>query len=301
MHAPGRRGAAAPPDDRRGRVQRGLLHRRAHPRRRAARRRRRGLARLAHDADERAGVDRRRRPAARAAGSIATALKLVAASGRHQDAGRARPADASSGSRPRCCGSPTSGPRRLREGHARARRARSASSLSAELNKHDLRRSCVDLMGAGGMLYPSYEMRRPDTAGQDADDCPQKAFLRIAGQLDRGRHVRDHAQHPRRAGPRPARRRPGRQGAPLVGAAAKLSGFALAGRPTARVVRWTGSAEQYRLEGPLGRLGGARLLATLVISIDNQSGNAGSSERSVMPRTAWLTRQRMAFLSRLAS
>ena len=41
MHGPGRRGAAAAPDDRRGRVQRGVLHRRAHPRRRAARRRRR--------------------------------------------------------------------------------------------------------------------------------------------------------------------------------------------------------------------------------------------------------------------
>ena len=56
-----RRGAPAAPDDRRGRVQRGVLHRRPHPRRRAARRRRRRLARLADHAHERAGVDRRRR------------------------------------------------------------------------------------------------------------------------------------------------------------------------------------------------------------------------------------------------
>ncbi len=55
-----RRGAAAAPDDRRGRVQRGVLHRRAHPRLRAPRRSGRGVACVAHDADERASVDRRR-------------------------------------------------------------------------------------------------------------------------------------------------------------------------------------------------------------------------------------------------
>ena len=59
MHAPWRRGAPVAPDHRRGRVQRGVLHRRAHPRRRTARRRRRRLAGFAHDAHERAGVDRR--------------------------------------------------------------------------------------------------------------------------------------------------------------------------------------------------------------------------------------------------
>ena len=53
------RGAAAAPDDRRGRVQRGVLHRRPHPRLRDARRAGRRLARVADDADERAGVDRR--------------------------------------------------------------------------------------------------------------------------------------------------------------------------------------------------------------------------------------------------
>ena len=42
-----RRGPAAAPDHRRGRVQRGVLHRRPHPRRRAPRRRGRGLAGVA--------------------------------------------------------------------------------------------------------------------------------------------------------------------------------------------------------------------------------------------------------------
>ena len=54
-HAPARRrGAATAPDDRRGRVQRDLLHRRAHPRLPAHRRGRRRLERRDRDADERA-------------------------------------------------------------------------------------------------------------------------------------------------------------------------------------------------------------------------------------------------------
>ena len=63
----GRGSAAAAPDHRRGRVQRGVPHRRAHPRRRPHRRRRRRLARLDDHADERAHHDRRRAPAARSA------------------------------------------------------------------------------------------------------------------------------------------------------------------------------------------------------------------------------------------
>ncbi len=58
MHAAGRRGAAAAPDHRRGRVQRGLPDRRAGARRRPHRRRRRGLAGRADHADERAHRDR---------------------------------------------------------------------------------------------------------------------------------------------------------------------------------------------------------------------------------------------------
>ena len=57
-----RRGAAAAPDDRRGRVQRGLLHRHPDPGRRDARQAGRRMARLAHHADERAHIDRRQHP-----------------------------------------------------------------------------------------------------------------------------------------------------------------------------------------------------------------------------------------------
>jgi alkylation response protein AidB-like acyl-CoA dehydrogenase len=46
---------------------------------------------------------------------------------------------------------------------------------SAELNKR-IYNLCVDLLGAGGMLYGSYEMVRPETAGQ-ATSIPH-AFLR---------------------------------------------------------------------------------------------------------------------------
>ncbi len=48
--------------------------------------------------------------------------------------------------------------------------------LSAEHNKRVMN-FAVDLMGAEGMLYTSYEMHRPD--GALLWDCPQKAFLRM--------------------------------------------------------------------------------------------------------------------------
>ncbi len=50
-----------------------------------------------------------------------------------------------------------------------------AKMASADLNK-DILAKVVDLMGAEGMLYGSYEMVRPETAG--AADTLQKAFLR---------------------------------------------------------------------------------------------------------------------------
>lgn len=48
--------------------------------------------------------------------------------------------------------------------------------LSAELNK-DVTELAVDLLGAEGLLYTSYEMVRPTSAL--GWDCPQKAFLRM--------------------------------------------------------------------------------------------------------------------------
>ena len=61
MKAPGRRDPPAAPDDRRRVLQRGVLHRGARARRPPPRRREPGLDRRAHHADERAGLDRRRR------------------------------------------------------------------------------------------------------------------------------------------------------------------------------------------------------------------------------------------------
>ena len=89
----------------------------------------------------------------------------------------------------------------------------------AELNKR-IYEFCVDLLGPEGMLYDSYEMRRPENAGRrriSAAHVPPGP-----SQLDRGRHLRGHAQHPGRAGARPARRRPCGQGPSLVPGAAQL-------------------------------------------------------------------------------
>ena len=81
----------------------------------------------------------------------------------------------------------------------------------AELNKriYDL---CVDLLGPEGMLYDSYEMSRPETAGAAAGSV-QRMFLRARANSIEGGHLRGHAQHPGRAGARPPRRRADRQGA----------------------------------------------------------------------------------------
>ena len=99
-----RRGPPAAPDDRRGRVQRGVLHRRPHPRHRAARQAGRRLAGVADHADERAGVDRRRHPAARARAD----RRSWSRRGRTCPTDRKDPADARRGDeavdpRPRCC------------------------------------------------------------------------------------------------------------------------------------------------------------------------------------------------------
>ena len=64
MQAADRRDPAAASDDRRGGVQRGVLHRHPHPRRRDAREPGRRLAGVADDVDERARLDRRHDPGA---------------------------------------------------------------------------------------------------------------------------------------------------------------------------------------------------------------------------------------------
>ena len=173
-----RRGAAAAPDDRRGRVQRGLLHRRAHPRRRAARRRRRGLARLAHDADERAGVDRRRR--SRRGARARSPHGRAAVAGRCPTTARTRrrsdelmqlwiEAEVNRLTNIRAVADP-------QDGHAGpgglGRQAR-----DGRLNKR-INEFCDRPDGRRGMLYGALRRWSGPRRAMDAD-TPQKAFLRI--------------------------------------------------------------------------------------------------------------------------
>ena len=106
------------------------------------------------------------------------------------------------------------------EGRTRARRDRSARSSRPSTT----RRSppfVVDLMGAEGMLYTSYEMVRP-TATMHWD-CMQKAFLRMrANSIEGGTtEVMKNILGERVLGS--ARRRAHRQGAPVARGAALLS------------------------------------------------------------------------------
>ena len=124
---PRRRGQAAAPDDRRGRVQRGVLHRRPHPRRRPARRRGRRLARVAHHADERAGGDRRRSCRHGAAARSARRSRLWKAL-RPRRPGPPRRAHAAVDRGRGAPARPTSAPSRPQGRERPAPRARSASS-----------------------------------------------------------------------------------------------------------------------------------------------------------------------------
>ena len=74
---------------------------------------------------------------------------------------------------------------------------------SAENNKR-VYEVCMDLLGAEGLLSGGYDVDDDDrpTTGNDAITACVPAQPR---QLDRGRHVRGAAQHPRRARARPPR------------------------------------------------------------------------------------------------
>ena len=97
-----------------------------------------------------------------------------------------------------------------------------AKLMFAEVNKR-VYELCIDLMGADALVGYDYTMRRAETLGLvgPAGLGPQDVHP-VAGQLDRGGHLRDPAQHPRRADPRAARRRPGGQGDAVVEGAEKL-------------------------------------------------------------------------------
>ena len=101
----------------------------------------------------------------------------------------------------------------------------------AELNK-DISEFAVDLLGRRRACSSrrATRWRRPETTALWSN--PPAGVPAVAGQLDRGRHLRDHEEHPRRAGARPARRRPRRQGPALERGAPVV---AASPRPAARV------------------------------------------------------------------
>ena len=105
-----------------------------------------------------------------------------------------------------------------------------AKLMFAEVNK-DIYELCVDLLGADGArrLRLRDAPRRAARPGRPARVVPQDVPA-VAGQLDRGRHLGDPAQHHRRAGARPARRAAHRQGAALEGRPPQLSGSSCACR-----------------------------------------------------------------------
>ena len=69
----------------------------------------------------------------------------------------------------------------------------------------------VELLGEDGLRYDDWTMRRPEQRRLLRPRAPATATC-APGQLHRGRHLGDPAQHRRRAGARPARRAPRRQG-----------------------------------------------------------------------------------------
>ena len=75
------------------------------------------------------------------------------------------------------------------------------------------------------MVGYDYTFRRPDNLSVDGMETrhPPLRFLRARANSIEGGTTRDHAQHPRRAGARPAGRTPGRQGPPLEQGAAQLT------------------------------------------------------------------------------
>ena len=91
----------------------------------------------------------------------------------------------------------------------------------AELNKR-ITEFTVSLLGADGLLYPN-GYTSGDPSGRGSGPSPAAQLPQGEGQLDRGRDLGDHAEHPRRAGPRASWRAPGRQGSALEGRSPQLS------------------------------------------------------------------------------
>ena len=74
----------------------------------------------------------------------------------------------------------------------------------------------VELAGGDGLRYDDWTMRRPEQR-RLLRPRPRLPLPARQGQLHRGRHLGDPAQHRRRAGARPPRRTPRRQGRAMEG------------------------------------------------------------------------------------
>ena len=172
-----------------------------------------GLARVADHAHERAGVDRRRRSPRRAPVRSAAAVKVW----QDTPADRRDPAcsdelmklwieaevnrltNIRAGAEPE-------------DGHARARRLDRQARVGRAQQAHLRVQRSTSWAPNGDALRRVHDDR---ARARDGVRAPAEGVPARPGQLDRGRHVRGHAQHPRRARARPARRRAGRQGRPL--------------------------------------------------------------------------------------
>ena len=105
--------------------------------------------------------------------------------------------------------------------------------MLAEFNK-ELTSKVIDLEGAAALVDYDYEFRRPTAISLDGKfGDSHHGFLRARANSHRGRHQRDHAQHPGRAGAGPPRRAQGGQGDPLARRAPQLAARELAA-PEAR-------------------------------------------------------------------
>ena len=202
----GRRGAAAAPHRRRGRLQRGVPRRRARPRLVPGRRGRRRLARSRAPRSPASGRWCRARGRAASTASAARASTAVIAAGRRA---RARP-------RTRTCARSSwqlYSEERIRDWTNQ--RVRSAVRAGRHAGAGGL-----DRQGAPGQPEPAAAAtrRRPARAGRDrvgrartrdleawadVDAVREPGDAAQPGEHDRGRHHRGEQEHPRRAGARP--------------------------------------------------------------------------------------------------
>ena len=202
------------------------------PRREHARRGRRRLAGLDHHAHERARVDRRQRARRRAR---ARSRRLVQLWQKTPSDGRTA-ADAATTlmklvdrqPRLRLTNHPRGAEPQVRHPGpgGLGRQARAGRAQQAHLGL------AIDVLGTEGMLYgyvsaPSAPERPWSSSIREVRSCAPR-------ELDRGRHVRGHEEHPRRARARPAGRRPRRQGRPVEARAAHLIEIADTAQPERR-------------------------------------------------------------------